>query len=81
MTPTPSTSASLLLRLRDPKDHEAWVEFVTIYEPLTYRLLRRNGLQDADAREVMQELFALGPKVVKIRLEFIPHFPILSACS
>jgi RNA polymerase sigma-70 factor (ECF subfamily) len=47
----------LLLRLRDPKDHEAWVEFVTIYEPVTYRLLRRNGLQDADAREVMQELF------------------------
>jgi RNA polymerase sigma-70 factor (ECF subfamily) len=24
---------------------------------VTYRLLRRNGLQDADAREVMQELF------------------------
>lgn len=57
MTSTPSTRASLLLRLRDPKDHEAWVEFVTIYEPVTYRLLRRNGLQDADAREVMQELF------------------------
>jgi RNA polymerase sigma factor (sigma-70 family) len=57
MTPPPSTRASLLLRLRDPKDHEAWVEFVTIYEPVTYRLLRRNGLQDADAREVMQELF------------------------
>ncbi|HEV3117032.1 MAG TPA: sigma-70 family RNA polymerase sigma factor [Gemmataceae bacterium] len=57
MISTPSTRASLLLRLRDPKDHEAWVEFVTIYEPVTYRLLRRNGLQDADAREVMQELF------------------------
>src|SRR5436190_6132500 len=57
MTLTPSTRASLLLRLRDPKDHEAWVEFVDLYEPVTYRLLRRNGLQDADAREIMQELF------------------------
>src|SRR5436190_4436923 len=57
MTLTPSTRASLLLRLRDPKDHEAWVEFVDLYEPVTYRLLRRHGLQDADAREVMQELF------------------------
>ncbi len=57
MTPTPSTRASLLLRLRDPQDHAAWMEFVTLYEPLTYRLLRRNVLQDADARDVMQELF------------------------
>jgi RNA polymerase sigma factor (sigma-70 family) len=57
MAITPTTRASLLLRLRDPQDHEAWVEFVTLYEPLTYRLLRRNGLQDADARDVMQELF------------------------
>ncbi|MGA2063730.1 MAG: sigma-70 family RNA polymerase sigma factor [Thermoguttaceae bacterium] len=57
MTLTPPTRASLLLRLRDWQDHEAWIEFVTLYEPVTYRLLRRNGLQDADAREVMQELF------------------------
>jgi len=57
VTLTPPTRASLLLRLRDRQDHEAWIEFVTLYEPVTYRLLRRNGLQDADAREVMQELF------------------------
>jgi RNA polymerase sigma-70 factor (ECF subfamily) len=57
MTATPSTRASLLLRLRDPKDQEAWEEFVSLYEPVIYRLLRRKGLQDADAREVMQELF------------------------
>ena len=56
MTPTPTTRPSLLLRLRDSRDHEAWMEFVSLYEPVTYRLLRRHGLQDADAREVMQEL-------------------------
>jgi RNA polymerase sigma factor (sigma-70 family) len=57
MTPTPTTRASLLLRMRDSQDHEAWLEFVSLYEPMVYRLLRRHGLQDADAREVMQELF------------------------
>ena len=53
---TPTTRASLLLRLCDTEDHEAWVEFVTLYEPVIYRLLRQHGLQDADARDVMQEL-------------------------
>jgi RNA polymerase sigma factor (sigma-70 family) len=53
---TPTTRASLLLRLCDSEDHEAWVEFVTLYEPVTYRLLRQHGLQDADARDVLQEL-------------------------
>ena len=47
---------SLLLRLCDSADHEAWVEFVTLYEPAIYRALRRHGLQDADARDMMQEL-------------------------
>ena len=56
MVTIPSTHVSLLLRLRDPRDHEAWLEFVSLYEQAIYRLLRRHGLQDADAREVMQEL-------------------------
>lgn len=57
MTPTPTTRSSLLFRLRDSEDHEAWVEFVEIYEPVIYRQLRKCGLQDADARELMQEFF------------------------
>ena len=56
MTTTPTTRASLLLKLRDPRDHEAWVEFVILYEPVIYRMLRKFGLQDADALEVLQEL-------------------------
>jgi RNA polymerase sigma factor (sigma-70 family) len=56
-SPIPTTRASLLLRLGDAQDHEAWVEFVTLYEPVVYRLLRQHGLQDTDARDVMQELF------------------------
>ncbi|MGH7138015.1 MAG: RNA polymerase sigma factor [Pirellulales bacterium] len=57
MAAAPSTRSRLLLRLRDPQDHRAWVEFVTLYEPAIYRLLRRHGLQDSDAREIMPELF------------------------
>ena len=53
---TPTTHTSLLFRLCDSEDHDAWVEFVTLYEPVIYRSLRRYGLQDCDARDVMQEL-------------------------
>jgi hypothetical protein len=37
MTSTPTTRASLLLRLRDAQNHQAWVEFVALYEPVAYR--------------------------------------------
>jgi RNA polymerase sigma-70 factor (ECF subfamily) len=57
MIPSPTTRASLLLRLRNSQDHDAWVEFVTLYEPVVYRLLRQTGLQDADSRELLQEFF------------------------
>jgi RNA polymerase sigma-70 factor (ECF subfamily) len=57
MTLTPTTRASLLYRLRDSQDHDAWVEFVEIYEPAISRQLRKYGLQNADAQELQQELF------------------------
>src|SRR5262245_38461134 len=56
MTPIPTTRASLLFRLRDPQDHVAWMAFVEVYEPAIYRHFRKRGLQDADARELTQEL-------------------------
>lgn len=52
----PETHPSLLIRLRDPSDDAAWTQFVEIYEPLIYRLVRRCGLQDADARDVAQQV-------------------------
>jgi RNA polymerase sigma-70 factor (ECF subfamily) len=57
MTSDPTTRASLLLRLRDSQNQEAWVEFVALYESVVYRLLRKSGLQDADCHELMQEFF------------------------
>ena len=52
----PDTRNSLILRLPDKQDVEAWDQFVAIYEPLIYRLARSRGLQDADAREIVQEV-------------------------
>ena len=56
MKNTPETRASLILRLRESSDVEAWNEFAEIYQPLVYRLARQKGLQDADAQEVTQEV-------------------------
>lgn len=57
MTPPSSpTRSSLIIRLRDAHDTEAWREFTEIYEPLVYRLARTMGMQDADAAEATQEV-------------------------
>jgi RNA polymerase sigma-70 factor (ECF subfamily) len=47
----------LLLRIADGGDAAAWSEFLAVYEPLVYGLGRRRGLQDADARDLCQEVF------------------------
>jgi RNA polymerase sigma factor (sigma-70 family) len=57
MTDSPATRQSLLIRLRDPRDGQAWTEFVAIYTPLIDRLARVNGLQSADAADLAQEVF------------------------
>ncbi|TWU02480.1 sigma-70 family RNA polymerase sigma factor [Stieleria varia] len=45
-----------MLRLRDRGNHDAWSEFLAIYEPVIYRLAIRRNLQDADASEIVQEV-------------------------
>ncbi len=56
MDEPPDTRHSLILRLRDPADEVAWREFASLYEPLIYQLARRKGLQDADARDLCQDV-------------------------
>jgi RNA polymerase sigma-70 factor (ECF subfamily) len=51
-----ATQPSLLLRMRDPADAEAWETFVTAYAPLVYGYCRKRGLQDADASDVVQDV-------------------------
>ncbi|HVK13785.1 MAG TPA: sigma-70 family RNA polymerase sigma factor [Gemmataceae bacterium] len=49
------TRASLLCRIRDPRDARAWDEFVRIYAPLLLGYGRRRGLQEADAADIAQD--------------------------
>jgi RNA polymerase sigma-70 factor (ECF subfamily) len=56
MTTPPLTRPSLLVRIRDSGDREAWRRFVEIYAPLVYKFARRNGLQDADAADLTQNV-------------------------
>ncbi len=56
MQPWPDTRDTLLARLKDPADRMAWDEFAQVYQPLIYRVACRRGLQDADARDVVQRV-------------------------
>lgn len=72
MKDAPETRHSLLARLHGSDNDGSWTEFVTLYEPAIYRFARRQGLQDADAREIVQEVLlnvrslALKPASQKI---------------
>jgi len=49
-----TTRPSLLLRIRDRGDADAWHTFDEIYRPMLYRFARARGLSCADAEEVSQ---------------------------
>lgn len=59
------TSVTLLMRLRDLDDREAWDDFVQRYVPKIYGWCRRYKLQEADASDVSQEV--LGKLVTAMR--------------
>jgi RNA polymerase sigma-70 factor (ECF subfamily) len=56
MQESPATRVSLLVRIRDPRDQDAWRQFVDIYASVVYGFARHRGLQDADAADLMQEV-------------------------
>jgi RNA polymerase sigma-70 factor (ECF subfamily) len=72
MAEFPPTRASLLLRLRDPRDEAAWSEFVELYAPLVYGYARRRGLQDADAADFTQDVLGAVAGAIG-RLDYDPR--------
>ena len=54
---SPKTRNSLILRLKQPADAEAWFQFCEIYEPLILRIAKARGLQAADASDLAQDVF------------------------
>ena len=65
MNEAPTTQPSLLIRLRDLGDELAWTEFTEIYAPLVQQLARRRGLQDADAQDLIQEVFRAVARAIE----------------
>ena len=67
MSSTPETRPSLLIRVRDPGDQVAWLEFVEIYRPVILRLARQKAMQEADAEDVAQDVLAAVAKAIEQR--------------
>jgi RNA polymerase sigma-70 factor (ECF subfamily) len=53
----PTTRVSLLARIRNTDDGNAWRAFVDLYAPVVYAYCRRRCLQRADAENIAQEVF------------------------
>lgn len=53
-----TTRASLLIRLRDGSDSDAWNEFHNLYAPLLYHYAQARGLNHDDAEDVRSECYA-----------------------
>jgi RNA polymerase sigma factor (sigma-70 family) len=72
MPDVPTTPPSLLYRLRDSRDRDAWQQFVELYGPLIYRFGRKRGLQDADAADLTQIVFQAVTSAIG-RFEYDPQ--------
>lgn len=65
----PETRYSLISRLSDDRDQDAWAEFETVYRPVVYNSARKHGLQDADAQDLVQQVMISIARALKQR----PH--------
>jgi RNA polymerase sigma-70 factor (ECF subfamily) len=61
------TSLTLLDRLRESNQPEAWERFVRLYTPLLLVWARRQGFQETDAEDVVQEVLV---KLVRVLPEY-----------
>lgn len=53
------TSASLLEELRQAPDQQTWGRFVKLYTPLLFFWARKLGLHEADAADLVQDVFTI----------------------
>src|ERR1700756_3431118 len=54
-----TTPVSLLERVRQPGEQQAWARLVELYTPLLFYWTRRMGLQESDAADLVQDVFAV----------------------
>jgi RNA polymerase sigma factor (sigma-70 family) len=72
MGDSPVTRPSLLVRIRDSRDAQAWWQFVDIYAPLIHGFGRKSGLQDADAADLTQEVLGIVARSIQ-KLDYDPR--------
>lgn len=72
MDPNP-TRPSLLLRLRDPADAEAWRTFELLYRDLILGYCRRRGLQWSDADDIRQQVMPNLSKAAQGNFQYRPE--------
>lgn len=58
MDVSPQTRLTLIEKIKDSADAEAWAEFAAIYNPLIFEICRRKGLQHADATDIAQDVLS-----------------------
>ena len=71
MAESVTTRPSLLARIKDTGDRQAWAEFVDIYAPLIYGFAQKQGLQEADAADLTQEVLGAVARSAA-RLDYDP---------
>jgi RNA polymerase sigma-70 factor (ECF subfamily) len=65
------TRQSLLLRVRDQADQDAWAEFDRLYRQLIIAVARKRGLQAEDADNLAQDVLFKVTKAMP-RFEYDP---------
>jgi RNA polymerase sigma-70 factor (ECF subfamily) len=65
MTTSPETQPSLLVKIRDERDSHSWSRFVEAYAPAIYGFLQQQGLQDADAADLTQDVMTSVASAIK----------------
>ena len=68
----PVTSASLLLRIRDPNDSDSWQRFESVYAPVIRGYCRRRGFQSSDIDDIAQEVMTSVAKAIQ-NFEYKPE--------
>ena len=68
----PVTRATLLLRIRESDNADAWGQFVEAYTPLIYSFCYKGGLQEADAADVAQEVMRTVAGAIR-KFEYDPQ--------
>lgn len=62
---SPTTRQTLLLRIREPDDSPAWVEFVDLYSPLLRKFALIRGVVPQDVDDVVQEVLKAVVQAIK----------------